>query len=201
MKIFAAGAYSGRDIDFQIDQSGHQGTQIDVAVNYSGAPVVLMLGAYEPTIWNIGWSPKTRIAAVLVSGYHRQVIAGLPAAIPALVSSHDNKGACGYFYVSTDKLSSLNPMAQKLFGHDVDLVYPAKDGRVVIGDPIPADIALITATNRSPESYRIANAPLAGKAGLDDAIRNGLLREAIRQTLRLGATRRPDCRETLRYLR
>ncbi len=180
MKIFAAGAYSGREIDFQIDQSGHQGTQIDVAVNHPDAPVVLMLGAYEPTIWNIGWSPKTRIAAVLVSGYHRQVIAGLPAAIPTLVSSYDNKGACGYFYVSPDKLTSLNPMAQKVFGHDVDLVYPAKDGRVVIGDAIPADISLITATNRSPESYRSPNAPLAGKAGLDEAIRNGLLRDATR---------------------
>lgn len=46
--VFAAGAYSGRKISFQIDQSGHDGTQIDVAVNSPNKPVVLMLGAYEP---------------------------------------------------------------------------------------------------------------------------------------------------------
>ena len=86
-KIYAAGAYSGRDLDYQIDQSGHQATRIDVAVNDAKNPVVLMLGAYEPTVWNIGWSPRTRIAAVLIGGYHRQVVAGLPENTPVLISS------------------------------------------------------------------------------------------------------------------
>lgn len=36
--IFAAGGYSGREINFQIDQSGHQATQMDVVVNYSSKP-------------------------------------------------------------------------------------------------------------------------------------------------------------------
>ena len=53
--VYAAGAYSGRKISFQIDQSGHDGTQIDVAANSPEKPIVLLLGAYEPTIWNIGW--------------------------------------------------------------------------------------------------------------------------------------------------
>lgn len=69
--VFAAGAYAGRSTGFQIDQSGHEATQIDVAVHSPGKPVVLMLGAYEPNIWNIGWSEGTRILAVLASGYHR----------------------------------------------------------------------------------------------------------------------------------
>jgi hypothetical protein len=64
LSVLAAGAYSGRKISFQIDQSGHEGTQIDVAVNSPDRPVVLMLGAYEPTVWNIGWSKETRILAV-----------------------------------------------------------------------------------------------------------------------------------------
>ena len=46
--IFAAGAYSGRDLGWQIDQSGHEATQIDVAVNHTGDPVVPTPGAYEP---------------------------------------------------------------------------------------------------------------------------------------------------------
>ena len=77
VSVFATGSYAGRKLDWQIDQSGHSATQIDVAVNHPNQPVVLILGAYEPTIWNIGWSKGTTILAVLVSGYHRQALAGL----------------------------------------------------------------------------------------------------------------------------
>lgn len=111
--VYAAGAYAGRKAGFQIDQSGHEATRIDVAVNSPGRPVALMLGAYEPTVWHIGWSPGTRILAVLVSGYHRQAVAGLPPAVPLLNSSYDNRGPCGYFYVAESRLAELNPMAPR----------------------------------------------------------------------------------------
>lgn len=45
----------GRELSFQIDQSGHQATQFDITVNSPEQPVALILGAYEPTVWNIGW--------------------------------------------------------------------------------------------------------------------------------------------------
>lgn len=176
--VFAAGAYSGRKIAFQIDQSGHEGTQIDVAVNSPGKPVVLMLGAYEPTIWNIGWSPQTQIAAVLVGGYHRQAVAGLEQGTPLLNSSHDNKGPCGYFYVTPDNLAPLNPLAKRVFGRGVDMVFPATNGKVVIGEPLATGIALVTSNAITPESFHDKNAPIAGPAGLEDAVRKGLLRKA-----------------------
>ena len=59
--VFAAGAPSGRRIGFQIDQSGMNSTQIDVTVNYIKKPVILMLGSYDPTIWNIQWTLGTRV--------------------------------------------------------------------------------------------------------------------------------------------
>ena len=90
-KVYAAGGYGGAAQSFQIDQSGHQATRMDVAVNQPSAPVVLMLGSYEPTVWNVGWSPGTRILAVLVSGYHRQVINGLPSSVPRIVRSRANQ--------------------------------------------------------------------------------------------------------------
>ena len=176
--VFAAGAYSGRKIAFQIDQSGHEGTQIDVAVNSPGKPVVLMLGAYEPTIWNIGWSPQTRIAAVLVGGYHRQAVAGLESGTPLLNSSYDNKGACGYFYVTPDNLAPLNPLSKRVFGRAVDMVFPATNGNVVIGEPLAAGAALVTSGAITPESFHDRTAPMAGPAGLEDAVRKGLLRKA-----------------------
>lgn len=176
--VYAAGAYSGRKIAFQIDQSGHAGTQIDVAVNSPGKPVVLMLGAYEPTIWNVGWSPQTQIAAVLVGGYHRQVIAGLVPGTPLLISSYDNKGPCGYFYVSPDNLAPLNPLSRRVFGRGVDMVFPATNGKVVIGEPLVVGTALVTSGAITPASFHDKTAPTAGPAGVEDAVRKGLLRKA-----------------------
>ncbi|MCV4289686.1 hypothetical protein OH708_17345 [Pseudomonas capsici] len=82
MVVYAAGAYPGRELPFQIDQSGHQATQFDIAVNSPEQPVALILGAYEPTVWNIGWSQVTKIVAVNVSGYPRQGVAVLDAKVP-----------------------------------------------------------------------------------------------------------------------
>ena len=179
-KVFAAGAYSGREISFQIDQSGHEGTQIDVVVNSPKKSVVLMLGAYEPTIWNIKWSKGTKILAVLVSGYHRQVIAGLDKNVSVLNSSYYNRGSCGYFYVSRDEkdLSKLNPIARRVFGKSVDMVFPAENGQVVIGEPLQPNIKLITSSKVTPESFYDKKAPIAGPAGIEEAVRNGLLRKA-----------------------
>ena len=178
--LFAAGAYSGRKISFQIDDSGHQATQIDVAVNSPSKPVVLMLGAYEPTIWNIGWSPKTKILAVVASGYHRQVIAGLGEEVPTIISSYNNKGACGYFYVSESDLERLNPFARKMFGKPVDMVFLAKNGVVTVGKPPAPGMTFVTSKDFPPESYHDKTAPLAGSAGIEDAIKKGVLRKATK---------------------
>lgn len=180
--IYAAGAYSGKKLKYQIDQSGHQATQIDVAVNSPNKAVVLMLGAYEPTIWNIGWSKKTQILAVLVSGYHEQRVAGLPKDVPILNSSYSNKGACRYFYLPGG-IDKLNPLARELFGHEVDLVFLAKDGRVVVGDPLKKNTSLLTSTRVRPESFYDRSAPLAGEAGLQDAVRKGILRPATAEDI------------------
>jgi hypothetical protein len=176
--VFAAGAYTGREVGFQIDQSGHQATQMDVTVNSPDRPVVLMLGAYEPTIWNIVWSRETSILAVLVGGYHRQAVAGLEPDTPLLISTQDNKGPCDYFYISPDRLAPLNPLAKRVFGRPVDMVFPATKGKVVVGTALPADLQLITSPATTPESFYDRKAPIAGPAGLEDAVRKGLLRRA-----------------------
>lgn len=137
-----------------------------------------MLGAYEPTIWNIGWSKGTKIVAVLVSGYHRQVVAGLEKDVPLLNSSYDNHGPCGYFYVANDKFTALNPLAKRVFGRPVEMVFLAEQGRVVVGEPLKSDTKLITSSETTPASFYDRNAPIAGPAGLKDAVRKGLLRKA-----------------------
>jgi hypothetical protein len=179
MRVYAAGGYSGRVLQFQIDQSGHEATQFDIAVNSPGKPVALLLGAYEPTIWNIGWTRGTRIVAVLVSGYHRQAVAGLEKSVPVLNSSYDNKGPCGYFYVGNGQNTALNPQSRKVFNQQVDMVFPGdRKGKIVVGDPLAAGADLVTSGATSPESFRDSSAPLAGQAGLDSAVAKGVLRLA-----------------------
>jgi uncharacterized protein len=176
--VFAAGGYSGRELDFQIDQSGHQATQMDVIVNYSSKPAVLMLGSYEPTIWNIKWTPTSRIVAVLVSGYHRQAVAGLDPAVPLLNTSQLYNGNCVNFYIGEHELEKLNPISHRFFGCSVDMVYQAKNGEIVIGDAVPKGSKLITSQLVTPESFFDKTEPLAGPAGLEQAVRKGLIRKA-----------------------
>lgn len=115
---------------------------------------------------------------MLASGYHRQAIAGLKDDVPFINSSFENKGACGYLYVSSDRLDALNPLSRRLFGRPVELVYPAKDGKVLVGDSLPEGAKMLFSPRIRPESFYDRNAPLAGPAGLEDAVQKGLLRRA-----------------------
>ena len=179
--LLGAGGYSGRSLDRQIDQSGHEATQIDVVVNSGAKPVVLMLGAYEPTIWNISWTRNSYIAAIVLSGYHHQVAAGVPKDVPVMTATYDNKNPCGYFYSSSEGNEKINPLARRLFGRPVALFYPVKDGRVTIGDPVADMTGLLTARDNPPEQHFDQTAPLAGMAGLEDGLKRGLLRRATQQ--------------------
>ncbi len=177
-RLYVAGAYAGRTLDYQIDQSGHTATRIDVAVNSPSAPVVLMLGAYEPTVWSVGWSRGSKILAVLVSGYHRQAITGLNADVPVMISSDDNQGPCGYFYVGGENSPALSPIARRAFGRRIDMIYAATGGQVVIGDALTNRGGLVTAKDASTDAFHDRDATLAGEAGINEALRSGTLRAA-----------------------
>lgn len=178
-KLYAAGAYSGRRLGMQIDQSGNEAGRIDVGVNQPGEHVALMLGSYDPTVWHVGWSRDTRIVAVLVSGYHRQVVTGLPKDVPVIVSTYDNKGPCGHFYVTAEKAPTLNPIARRVFGRGIDMLYPATQGSVLVGASASATGAMVTdALAQDDAAFRVADDMAAGEAGLAYAVSRGWLREA-----------------------
>lgn len=179
--VYATGAYAGRETNYQIDQSGHAATRFDVVVHSPDKPVVLMLSAYEPSVWQVGWTAGTRILAAVVTGYYRQGVAGLPTSTPLLNSSYANKGPCGSFYLSDTTLGELNPLARRALGRPVTMVYPASQGKAVMGAPLPAKAEVLTDTDVSLDAFRDPEAPLAGKPGLDAAVRKGILRKATLQ--------------------
>lgn len=183
LRIYAGGAYSGEKTNHQIDQSGHQATQFDVFVNSPEHPVALILGAYEPSIWNISWTKETYIKAVVVTGYHRQAVAGLPNNVPILNSSYDNRGACGYMYVSDKNLKKINPLANKVFGKNVAMVYYAEKGKIVFGEPVHSSDTLYTSKDNPPHSFFDTSKPLAGQAGLHDFVSKHILRRSTANDL------------------
>ncbi len=180
LKIYGTGVYGSSNIlDFQIDESGHETRRVDVVVNEPHHPVALILSAYEPTVWNIQRTKGTKILAIIAGGYHRQAIAGVDSSIKTLVSDHDNKGACGYFHFSERKLEKLNPISRKLFKKPADLFFPIDYyGKVVVGEESYEQSDLLEQSGATVESFKLKNTPLAGQAGLADAIKKGILRKA-----------------------
>jgi uncharacterized protein YecT (DUF1311 family) len=179
--IFAAGGSGFRRLNFEIDESNFAVNQIDVAVHYPSKPVVLMLGMNSPTIWNISWSLNTRIAGVLVGGFHRQLIAGLDPAVPTLDISYQKNSPCGYFSIlkSISDLEHLNQVSRHVFGRVVDRVhFTDHRGSVVVGEPLSADIGLLTSSATPPESFFDKTRECAGPNAIEDAVKKGWVRQA-----------------------
>lgn len=181
--VLASGAYKGVVQNNQIDQSGHRATRFEIVVNSTDKPAVLILGAYEPSIWNISWTKGTHILAVLVTGYHRQVLAGLPADTPVLNSSYDNRGPCKYLYMAEKNLHKLNPLSEKVFNKKVNKVVFAKSGYAVLGRKLSRNSNLFTSKDTPPEKFIDGSKPRAGKDGIRDAISKGVLRPVTRADL------------------
>lgn len=202
--VVAAGSYSGRLVPFQIDQSGHQATQFDIGV-HADKPVALLLSAYAPTIWSLGWTQNTRIVAVFATGYHRQAVAGLPPGVPLIVTDHAAKDGCVHQYLSRSNLAWVNPASRTIFGKEATRVYPDhKNGLIEITESTRAKLLYVSSPVKTPEMFRDVSAPPAGKAGIEEAIRKGILRKAtaadfeqvkvayVKLATKRSSTNRPD---------
>jgi|GEM_PF-2798815 len=189
--VLAGGGQKGLPSTLQIDRSGTHATTMTVTVDNPQKPVVLMLGAYMPTIWTVRKTPGTTLLAVLASGYYRQIVTGLEPNVPVLIHTYENESPCGFFVIDTRRLETLNPFAQQFFGREIDMVHPAGKGTIHMG---------LAATRTSPwmsrgdaplEAHIDPTAPpiLKGKAAIDDAVSKGLLRPATQRDLLRWKTR------------
>jgi hypothetical protein len=178
-QVLATGAYRGRDLDFRVGRNGNRASQIDVIVNSPGKPVALMLGAYDPVVWNLSWTSGTRIVAVYVGGYEPQQLVGPGANGPTLISTYEQKekSPCPYFYLGGEGgLATVNPAARRVFGKPVDMLYPVgKDGSIFVGKGAsPGSFSYRRTPTPNPEPRN----PLLAEAGIDFAIKMGQLRKA-----------------------
>ncbi len=180
--VYAGGGYSGNTINRQIDQSGHQTTKFKVAVNSPSAPVALILGAYEPSVWEVKWTEKTKISAVYATGHHRQVVIGLPNNVPVITSGASQTPRCrGNFYVSHKKLNKINSLSKRLFNKKVSLVRSGSTGKLSLGEAVTSKTHFITNSDNTIERYIAPSLPLAGEKGLENLVSTGFLRKATKQ--------------------
>ena len=182
--IVAAGAFRGRRLSRQMDNSGYAATQIDILVNQQRKPVVLLLGAFEPTIWNLARTKETEIVAVVLSGYFRQEIIGLSAEVPLLASTYDNQGPCGHFIVTPVRKRGVEIVSQKLFSRKIDQFFFADSGSLIVGQKPRASEEITSEPSVGIESILDMQAPRSAAYGIMDALLEGSLRKPDRRDLR-----------------
>jgi len=69
-----------------------------VEVTEKSRPVVLALCAYDPSKWTVSVAAGVRLKRVIVAGYHRQSVEGVPAGVPVEIHTHEDQ--TGGFFTS-----------------------------------------------------------------------------------------------------
>jgi len=183
LQVFAGGSYRGKGVDFQIEDSSHQTTEFDVIVNSPNKPVALILGAYDPSVWNIKWTKGTKIEGVLAFGHHKQFVAGLPKDTPIL-AGNDNRSCdlsnnVGLFF---DKDTSsvypkvINDLSKRVYNKNTTSMYHAEKGKLLFGDKISNETKLYMSEDTPIKSFIDKTKSLYGNEGLSKLLTEGKIR-------------------------
>jgi hypothetical protein len=82
VQLHAIGIYDGGDPKDGVDPvDGHKIGRSLVRITYTGAPLIVVLCAYDPVHWIVEVDPEVQLQKVIVSGYYRQQVSGLPDGI------------------------------------------------------------------------------------------------------------------------
>ncbi len=201
LEVIAVTAYGFPLSGFPIDASGTEASQIDAVVNAPGRDVALMLSARGPAVWNLRWTPTTRIHAVWASGFERNAVSGLPREAHVLETQQLTTAAnsCGSFVWyggSPEGFAGADTLSLMAFGRPVarmvDLRSPPRptasgspeEARprpsVVIGPPLAPDTPTQTSNDRPPSAHADAQGARVGASALSALVRDGTLRPARR---------------------
>ena len=189
-EVYAVDGRVGRPLGWSIDyDQGRDPTLIKVAVNSPQAPVALILGAYEPNVWQIGWTEGTEIMAVAVIGQYRQAVSGLPPEVPVAMggwSGEPGRNAfCGLVDFSNRSNSvRLNEVSRRLFGRKFTGLVRSGNSRIVIGQILKSDTKVMTSRNLASGDFKTPSDSPEGEAGLTEALRRGLIKPATWVELR-----------------
>ena len=185
-EVHLVGMYKGqKEADFQLGESGHTTTEIDVVVDRTPAPVILVLSAYDPVAWKVGYTSRSSIAGVLVSGHHTQALTGIPRATPHRVHSSEQSRGCEPFWAhSAQNAAQAERKVMALVGRGIDKYYGSSPASVVhVGGnspPRPGDVTY--SPDLTVDDYPVVRGGIPpGDKGIDTLQRQGKLRLATPQ--------------------
>jgi len=180
--VQALGVYKGHAItDVKLDDSWHEVRTLDVVANKPGEDVVLVLMAYDPVLWKVAHTPRTRIAAVIVGGYHGQQVEGIAKAVPLSISTHTGRKDCSEAFQAnkaSPELLRASEIVRAMTGRGIDH-FTGDEPRdpIVVGDPLPDGADVVRSDERDRSVAALPRLP-AGREGLAELVAQGALRRA-----------------------
>lgn len=187
--VQAVGIYEGDlDTEVRLESSGHDTRAAEVVLNRPGEDVVLVLMAYDPVLWTVRRTPETRLAAVVVGGYHTQAVLGVERGLPLVITTHTGRrkdcGSAFYAYKADPALFEADARVLALTGRSIDRLWSHyRGGRIHIGPPPPSGTALVESRDYVPQDYTDLPPFPSGQKGLDRLMDMGLLRLATASDL------------------
>lgn|GEM_PF-3869163 len=175
-EIYYLSAGVGEATGIQVDsESNKEAELMRVAVNRPGRPVILFIAGPKTSIWHLGWSEGSRIAAVVGRGAAAPVLVGLPDEVPVLhIPPEPDKNG------RPKKDPKPGEAVKTLMDREATGVISTQNGYITVGDHIRRDQRLVTGAAFDPERVRLPGTPLTGDEGLYEAIRKGWLKPAIK---------------------
>ena len=195
-EVYHVGTYAGTSslgAPIELDNDGHEVKKTDVLVNLPGKSIVLVLTAYDPVVWNVAWTPGTRIVGGVVSGYHGQAVLGLPKGVPLYRSTYTNSHKqvdrsatpCPYFYVYKQDAESQRASAgiRTITGKPVTrFIQAPRRGIALVGESMPTPgTRLESAADYTLEDFvlrRKKGEVPAGQRGMEELVKLGYARHA-----------------------
>lgn len=183
--VYGGSGYTrGDKLPYPIDNSGDVATEIDVAVNSPSQPVVLLLGAYEPTVWDIHWTENTDILAAVAYGGHRQGVAGLPGDIPISINIYTECVGNDSLFTNLDEKYTLNQLSEELFNKPLEQnIFTNDTVGLIFGESIEEGSNLVSSDDTPVKSFFVPDAPRVGDDGIEDALKKGILRPTTTEDL------------------
>jgi hypothetical protein len=199
--VGTVGGTSSLGAAIELDDSGIEVKKVDVLVNLPGQPIVLVLSASsEPVVWNVAWTPGSRIVGAVVSGSNAQAVLGLPRSIPLYLKSfardpdtRETGTMSDCPYVTAHEKNNEYPQAEQAIRRITGLavrrfIQAPEKGIALVGESVPAHLkGLESSRDYRLEEFILTRKPdevPAGVRGLEELAKRGSLRHASAKDIR-----------------
>jgi hypothetical protein len=127
-RVVALGAYEGGEpVSLAFAGEGHEVKRIAVQADGRGSPLLLVLTAYDPVVWDFAGFPAKRLRGVLVYGHAEQAVAHVGDSIPVrFVTQATGASSCGraaIAYKQSAELQKLRQQVHSVLGAPLNAFY------------------------------------------------------------------------------